>query len=247
MRSQRFRILLYNVGYETALDGSLRQYLLHFHRYFYTPRTVIRRVRKAIYGLLEREKPDVACFVELHGKKRSLPHPHAYSCSDVEAKYGLPRGLRRLPFFRDNCNGFMAREHLPFEKRYFRRGAKKLIYEIKLRDNLSLILVHFSVHRRVRRSQCRELQEFIGTRKKVILCGDFNIFRGPEELQALADACDLRIVNTPGDATFPSAHPRKALDLFLCPREMANARATVLERVHASDHLPVLLEMDVAA
>jgi hypothetical protein len=67
--SQRFRILLYNVGYATALDGSLRSYLLHFYRYIYTPRYIIRRVRQMIYSILQEQQPDVCCFVEIHRKK----------------------------------------------------------------------------------------------------------------------------------------------------------------------------------
>lgn len=246
MSSQRFRILLFNVGYATALDGSLRNYVLHFYRYLYTPRTIIRKVRQAIYYLMEREKPDVCCFVEIHRKIGCVPHPHVYTSGDIENKYGLHSMLRRLPFFRDNCNGFFAKGDLPFDKYYFKNGTKKLIYEIKLREDISLFLVHFSLDRAVRQRQCEELKELIRSRKHAVLCGDFNIFKGTGELEALADACDLKIVNSPSEATFPAVHPTKTLDLFLCPKNMVHAQARVLKGVHASDHLPVLLEMEMA-
>lgn len=242
MQTAKFRILLYNVGYSTELDGSIRNYVLRFYRYLYTPRTIIRRVRQTIYHLLQREQPDVCCFVEVHRKKGYVPHPHAYTCGDVDNKYGQRSVLRRLPFLRDNCNGFYSKQPLSFEKTYFQNGTKKLIYDIKLRPDLSLLVVHFALGRRVRRKQCEELKRLIRQRGNVIVCGDFNIFKGTGELQSLAHACDLQIVSPPG-ATFPAVNPRKTLDLFLCPKSLGDVSARVLSGVHASDHLPVMLEM----
>lgn len=241
-QTQKFRILLYNVGYATDLNGSLRDYVLRFYRYLYTPRRIIRRVRQSIYQLMQREQPDVCCFVEVHRKKRSMVHPHAYVCGDVENKYGRRSVLRRLPFFRDNCNGFFSKGTVEFEKLYFTHGTKKLIYNVRLRPDLSLFVVHFALGRRVRRLQCEELKAMIRERENVIVCGDFNIFRGIEELQSLAQACGLRIV-APAGATFPASHPRKTLDLFLCPHTLEDVSVRTMESVHASDHLPVLLEM----
>ncbi len=244
MHSQRFRILLFNVGYSTALDGSVRNYFLQFYRYLYTPQHIIRQVRQVIYHLLQKEQPDVCCFVEIHKKHGNVPHPHVYTSSDVDNKYGMHSVLRRLPFFRDNCNGFFAKGDLPHRKIYFKNGTKKLIYEILLRDDLSLFLVHFSLDRRVRRRQCEELKHIIKARPNVILCGDFNIFRGRKELESLARDCGLVIVNSPTEATFPAVNPKRALDLFLCPAHL-QAHARVIPGIKASDHLPVLLEMQL--
>jgi exonuclease III len=244
--SQRFRILLYNVGYATALDGSLRSYLLHFYRYIYTPRYIIRRVRQMIYSILQEQQPDVCCFVEIHRKKSCVPHPHAYAQFDVENKYGQSSVLRRLPFFRDNCNGFYAKNTLDFQKIFLKHGTKKLIYEIKLRPDTSLFLVHFSLEKRVRAKQCEELKEIVQSRENAIVCGDFNIFKGTGELESLAQDCGLRIVNTPGEATFPAVNPKRALDLFLCPEHVQFAEVKVLSDCKGSDHLPVMLELELA-
>ncbi len=242
MSDRTFRILLMNVGYATALDGSIKDYLLKFYRYIYTPREIIRRVREAIHSLMEREKPDVCCFVELRKQKACVPHTHAYDCCDVDNKYGQYSVLRKLPFFRNNCNGFYSKTDLTFEKAYFKSGTKKLIYDIKLREDLSLLIVHFALSPNTRRKQFAELQEIIGTRRNVIVCGDFNIFRGMDELSALASACDLQIVSPEG-ATFPSSKPTKTLDLFLCPKAMGSVSARTVSDMRASDHLPVMLEM----
>jgi endonuclease/exonuclease/phosphatase family metal-dependent hydrolase len=77
-------------------------------------------------------------------------------------------------------------------------------------------------------------------RSDVILCGDFNIFRGTRELQSLAESCNLKIVNSNG-ATFPAANPKRTLDLFLCPKDLHHVSAEVMSDMQGSDHLPVLL------
>ena len=62
-----------NVGYGTGIDGSIKSYLLRWYRYLYTPRWVIRQVRQSIYALLNREQPDLCCFVEIHQKNPVFP------------------------------------------------------------------------------------------------------------------------------------------------------------------------------
>jgi endonuclease/exonuclease/phosphatase family metal-dependent hydrolase len=97
--------------------------------------------------------------------------------------------------------------------------------------------------RSVRKRQSEELKKIVKTRENVIICGDFNIFRGRKELESLARDCGLTIVNSPLEATFPAVRPKKTLDLFLCPPNL-HATARVINGVRASDHLPVLLEME---
>lgn len=238
-----FRILLFNVGYCTELDGSFRDYLLRFYRYFHTPKKILRDAIRSLSALMRLQHPDLCCFVELHDKTRDLPHVRAYAYHSVENKYGLKSVLRRLPFFRHNCNGFFARTRLPYRKIFLKHGAKKLIYELKIPRGISLFMVHFSLKKRVRREQCGELERLLADRKKVILCGDFNTLHGTEELAHLRKTCNLRIVNARRSPTFPTRRPRKALDLFLCTPSIEIARVRVLQSVHLSDHLPVLLEI----
>lgn len=240
-RKRKFRVLLFNLGYATGLDGSLWGYCMQWYRYLYTPRLIIRQIRHSLYQLLSREQPDLCCFIEIHHKHGFVPHPHAYR-SHIDNKYGRWSMRRFLPFYRDNCNGFFSRQPLAFTKRFFTHGAKKLIYDIQIGNGFSLLLVHFSLHRKTRRKQQRELRDILNGRENVILCGDFNDFRGTRELSTLAESCHLKIVNA-HSRTFPAIHPRKALDLFLCPKSMESASARVLSDVHVSDHLPVMLEL----
>lgn len=242
-RKAPFRILLMNLGYATGLDGSMKSYLFGSYRYLYTPRRIIRQIRQSIYGLLNRVQPDICCFVEIHRKHGFVPHPHAYT-SHIDNKYGRRSLLRFLPFFRNNCNGFISHQPLQFEKHYFKNGSKKLIYDIKIGKGMSLLLVHFSLARDTRRRQCQELKKILANRSNTIVCGDFNIFEGERELHALAEACNLKIVET-HQHTFPAVRPTKTLDLFLCPKGMAHVSAQVMDDVRVSDHLPVMLTLSV--
>ncbi|TSC57971.1 MAG: Uncharacterized protein Greene041619_847 [Candidatus Peregrinibacteria bacterium Greene0416_19] len=240
-----FRILLLNAGYCTELDGSLRDYFLRFYRYLHTPRRIVRRALRSLSGLLEGQKPDLCCFVEIHEQSQYLPHLQAYAYGDVENKYGIRSLLRRLPLFRHNCNGFLARKPMEFRKHYCRHGTKKLIYELELPHHVSLFLVHFALRARTRRKQCRDLAEILRQRRRVIVCGDFNTMQGDRELRDLLRSCRLRIANPPHAPTFPAVRPRKALDLFLCSPGLKIKGVRVMDSIHLSDHLPVLLELQL--
>jgi hypothetical protein len=52
MEKKPLRVLLFNLGYATGIDGSMRSYLLRWYRYIYTPRAIICKVRNSIYALL---------------------------------------------------------------------------------------------------------------------------------------------------------------------------------------------------
>jgi endonuclease/exonuclease/phosphatase family metal-dependent hydrolase len=245
MEPRRLKILLFNVGYATELDGSMREYLLRFYRYLYTPRYIIEAFRQRIAELLEQTQPDLCCFIEVHRDMQMLPDMQAYAYSNFENKYGVRSVLRHLPFFRNNCNGFLARKPLRCTKRFLRHGTKKLVYEIELADSASLLLAHLSLNAHVRRKQMEDLIELLKDRPRTIVCGDFNTFGGSDEVQMLMDECNLELINPPSEATFPAVHPRKSLDLVLCPKSMKVHDFRVLHDVHVSDHLPVLVDVTV--
>jgi predicted peroxiredoxin len=238
------KVLLLNLGYQSGLNGSMHDYLVHGARYLHTPAAIAAQVEDSILQLLDAEEPDVCCFLELHKKSALVRDMRGYECSDVDNKYGLKSLLRRLPFFRDNCNGFFSKEEIPYKKFYFHEGAKKLIYELELQGGVSLILCHFSLKKNVRSEQFRELERIIGRGKKVILCGDFNLFGGTNEIAELMTTCDLHAGNL-RQATFPSFHPMKEFDQFLCSAGIRVTRCQAMQSFRGSDHLPVILEFQV--
>jgi endonuclease/exonuclease/phosphatase family metal-dependent hydrolase len=155
----------------------------------------------------------------------------AYRCKHIDPKYGKTSMLRRLPFFRDNCNGIFGVDRLPCTAREFQHGAKKLLYDVTITSDLSLLVGHFSLHASVRQQQFAEIAGIVQSRKRT--------------LTPLLKTTDLRIVRPAHNATFPACHPRRPLDLFLCSKEISHVHAEVLTDVHLSDHLPVLLTVTV--
>ncbi len=237
------KILLLNLGYCSGLDGSFHDYFFHGARYLHTPRRIAEGISHAVSELVHAAQPDICCFLELHKKSALVKDLRDFACSDIEDKYGLTSLLRRLPFFRDNCNGFFSRSRVSYKKLFFRKGGKKLVYELQIGD-VSLFLCHFSLSASVRREQFREIEAIVGNRKKTILCGDFNIFSGPAELTELMTVCGFHAANL-NDCTFPAVHPTKTFDLFLCTPDIHVLRCESVKNFHGSDHLPVLMEFQV--
>lgn len=242
MPSDTLRILLYNVGYCTELDGTLRDYFTKFYRYVYTPKNVIQSAVHSLANLVEAHQPDVCCFAEIKKNPRTMPHMQKYTSRDIENKYGLESRLRTLPIFRSNCNGVYADKPYQITKHWFRHGAKKLIYEVKLPHDTTLLFAHLSLRGAVRKKQYEELKKWVRKHPRVIVCGDFNVFRREADLLNFAKSCNLRIV-TSQEGTFPRKHPKKAIDLFLCSPSVELDNIQVLRHANASDHLPVIVDM----
>jgi hypothetical protein len=236
------KILLYNVGYCSGLTGSKKQYLTNFSRYLHTPKRVYHTIEGAIGSMVERERPDLCCFLEVHKDFDIGSAENTYKRRIIDNKYGLRSWLRKLPFFRKNCNAFFARTKMPFHRKFFEEGTKRLIYDINLGKGMSLIVSHFALSKRVRKKQFEELKNMVRGKMKVIICGDFNIFGGEAELRDLVRSCDLRIVNARGK-TFPTVSPEKHFDLFLCSKDVPVRGWKVIKDCKVSDHLPVMLEV----
>lgn len=235
------KILLLNTGYFSGLDGSLKNYVIHGVRYLHTPERIMSAVEHSVSRLVNLERPDVCCFLELPKKSSIAQDLSEYPFHDISNKYGLNSLLRRLPLFRRNCNGFFAREKLQYKKRYFAKGRKKLIYELDLPNGTTVLLCHFSLSKKTRMKQFDQLKKLIASKKNVILCGDFNIFKGSNEVKSLMEECKLQSVSA-FQPTFPAFKPKKAFDLFLCTTDINVTRCEPIAKFHGSDHLPVVLE-----
>lgn len=236
------RILFLNVGYCTGLEGGTTEYLLNWYRYLYTSRRTMENVLHDLHLMIEQESPDICCFLEIHKTSGLLQNMHAYPYFDIENKYGLHALLRHLPLFRKNCNGVFSRKPLQMQKHFLNAGRKKLVYEVTLENGASLFVSHLSLTHGARSRQIAELADLVRNKKNVILCGDFNAFRGRKEISEL-EACGLHLVNPPLKGTFPSIHPRITLDMFLCSPDVDIEQVRVLQDVKLSDHLPVVLDI----
>ncbi len=240
MEKKKFKILLINLGYCTGINGFFWQYIAKMHRYIYLPRTIEKNILQKLQNIIAKEDPDIICLVEIKkGKQVRSLISEDYLFYDVKTKYGEKSFLKKMPFFYNKGNAFIAKEDFSFQAHYLQHGTKRLVYEIILPNKISLLLVHFSLTKRVRKKQFQSITQLPLAHKQFIVCGDFNVFGGLGELDQLVENSNLQIINPA--PTFPAFSPSKSLDLFLCSRDIPASARVLDEKV--SDHLPVVLEI----
>ena len=246
------KILFYNLGYGRGHDGSLFNYIVKAHRFFLYPKRTQRKVLDGVFEILKDEEPDVFAYAEIStgSFRNKYFNQHQYLVENMPrgvvaesavSKYG-ETVLNIAPFHTGNANGVVS--HLPAEisECYLRKSRKKLVYKIELK-NLTVFAVHLPLVSSDRIAQLVELSEMVNeTKGNVVVCGDFNIFDGIDELKVITDCTELETV---GEKllTFPSYKPRLLLDVFLYRFEDINIkpRMRVLDEQY-SDHLPIILE-----
>jgi len=248
---KRFRILLFNMGYGAGVDGSIQDYIRYGYRFLYTPKEVQKKVLGKIKKIISANKPNLCCLIEIdkgslttgYQNQLKMIEDKAFPHSDIENKYSKKGTLSMLPFFSGKSNCFLSREKLRYKKHYFKHGTKKLIYELYLPKGITLFFTHFSLLKKTRKKQFVEMKALIKNKKKVIVCGDFNIFDGYEELNHFVENTNLKIIKT--SKTFPSYSPKYTLDLFICSKTIKNIKCRVLKHAKMSDHLPILAELNI--
>lgn len=240
-----YRIFFFNLQYFLGFDGSLWNYIKKFHRFFFCSRKMKRQLLTQLAEFINQEQPDLCCFVEIEDDKffpevqSMLTH---YPKNMIQNKYHPTGFLKKLRGFRTRCNGFFAKEVSGVKTHYFSCGAKRLIHEIALPNEVTVFMAHFALNRDIRRRQFRDIARFIATKQRVILCGDFNIFDGFGELEELMAATGLRFLHMEKEPTYPRYKPKFTLSLFLGSPEIASLGVKVIRDLPISDHLPVMLD-----
>jgi len=240
---RKHSILFLNAGYFADVHGSLREYILRGHRQIITTATIQQRTGRKLIALLAKLQPDVCCLAEVTPKtfryiqeELSSLYPHWVAAN----KYGPGRILSRIPLLRKRFGGILMKKKLPCRRHLFSHGMKKTLYEVRLEKDLSLFVAHFPLSAAARKKQFHELNILLPRDRRIILCGDFNIFRGQGELNNLIQDRHLHIVNQKTDHTYPAHCPKKSLDLFLCSPNISDCSLRVITAPLISDHLPVL-------
>lgn len=119
-------------------------------------------------------------------------------------------------------------------------------------STLTVIGTHLSTDRTERRRQIEFILESVpSSGEPTLLIGDFNSPPERQDMQALFDAgwIDVWAVHGSNDgSTFPSHAPRHRIDYILASPEAAQSvrRIEVVETL-ASDHFPVVVELDTGA
>jgi endonuclease/exonuclease/phosphatase family metal-dependent hydrolase len=239
--------MVYNIAYGTGIQGSLKGYLFKFWRYLWIHKNTI----KNITSFLQKQKADVICLIEVDtGSLRSrfksqvktIGEKLFYPVQLSKPKYHPKSVARVLPTVRKQHDAILSKKDGRLDVHYFTKGTKKLIQEFII-DDISIFVVHLSVLRKnLRKFQLNQLTDIIQKcPRKYVVCGDFNIHKGMYEVQDFIDQNNLKLVNL--KATFPTAKPKKNIDLILVS-EGISVKAAGVEQVPFSDHLPVWVEID---
>ncbi len=203
---------------------------------------------------IKEQNPDVVGLIEVDsGSYRSgrtsqvqtiadeLGHFHAY-CS----KYAVDSRWQRIPIYNKQGNAFLAKDTIHSQRfHYFERGMKKLVIELEL-ERVTFFLVHLALNYKVRQSQILHLYNMIKeTERPYIVAGDFNAFMGEDEIQLLMSASGLRNADLEIHPSFPSRNPKRHLDFVLHSPQISVTRFQ-MPRVMLSDHLPLVVDFEVA-
>lgn len=240
-------ILMSNLGYLRGINGCLAHHVRYAHRHFYTTRRVRKACEVQLAHIVQQEKPDLCCFVEIEylgGDNPLMALAGHYPFFDIENKYGPASRLRSMPGMRGKSNGFLAKEKFPYEKIYFTHGTKRLIYKIQMEADLTVMFAHFSLKKIVRQAQLEQIRELVAaTAGEVILLGDFNIHTGFGELAPLLHENRLVVLNREDEPTFTFHKTRLPLDLCICSQDIApRCELRILPQPY-SDHDALLLKI----
>jgi endonuclease/exonuclease/phosphatase family metal-dependent hydrolase len=235
------RFILYNIRYATGarLHGSV---------------TSSRRNLGRITGFLRDLEPDLVGLIEVdHGSYRSgginqaeslakaLGHYHSHSI-----KYEHGSFWRHVPVVKKQGNAFLARDRIRNETfHFFKHGMKRLVIELEL-QHVVVYLVHLAMGARTRHKQLSALYELLKqTNRPCLVAGDFNMLWGEREIDMFLAATGLQNANIEGLPTYPSKSPHRHLDFILYSKGI-KIRDFQVPRVTFSDHLPLLIDFDVA-
>jgi len=242
------RLLIYNIRYAVGA-GPTPSRPVPAAGYLFGNRGNLDNITRFI----KSKDPDIVGLIEIDiGSVRtgrvnqaeviaeSLGHYSSYEC-----KYGEESVNQFLPILRKQANAFLAAPRITGERfHYFDQGIKKLIIELELED-VAVFLVHLSLKYRHRHFQLRHLYELVkGSRKPVIVAGDFNTFWGENEIFLFMKAAGLKSANVSSQPSYPSRSPRMELDFILYGEGIEISNFDIPE-VTYSDHLPLLCDFEV--
>ena len=243
------RLLLYNIRYATGYGPSFHLpvpgagYLRSNRKNLERITRFIQSLDADIVGLIEVDTGSLRSGInQADAIAQAIGHYSTYQCKYGEASLG-----NRVPILRKQGNAFLAAPRVHGERfHYFDTGIKRLIIELEL-ENVAIFLVHLSLKYRHRQYQLRHLHDLVkATDKPVIVAGDFNTFWGEHELFLFTQAAGLISANIESLPSYPSRQPRKELDFILYGKGI-QPTAFDIPQVHFSDHLPLVLDFDIAA
>lgn len=244
------RLLIYNIRYGAGHGPGFNFPLPGVGGYLRSTRRNLGRITDFIQSVF----PDIAGLIEVDmGSVRSLSVNQAETIAratglapSYQNKYGARSINQRLPILRKQGNAFLTRQIDAIQRvHYFELGVKRLIMELEL-DDVCLFLVHLSLKYRHRQYQMHHLVSLVrGSRKPVIVAGDFNTLWGHYEIDLFAAAAGLHSANVHNLPSWPSSRPTRQLDFILYSPTIQMIHFDI-PQVCFSDHLPLVFDFELA-
>ncbi|MGB1311320.1 MAG: endonuclease/exonuclease/phosphatase family protein [Leucothrix sp.] len=240
------KFLLYNIRYGTG--GNMNRFPLSG----YMGKT--HDHLEAIIRFLKQESADVIGLIEVDaGSYRSdrknqaeliaesLGHYHTY-----KSKYPVQNKLLNgLPVLSKQGNAFISKDTIKQEKfHYVTRGMKRLVIELEL-ENIVILLVHLALSYKARHEQLTEIKRLVrSVNKPCLVAGDFNAFKGHDELELFREAAGLHNAGPANSLTYPSWKPKLSLDFVLHTPDIV-INDFRIPQVDYSDHLPLIVDFEI--
>jgi endonuclease/exonuclease/phosphatase family metal-dependent hydrolase len=246
------RILISNLGYARHIDGTLLAHLLRSRRHLHTSQAIQKASLDAYKQIVQETRPDLCCLIEIDtgsftsgGLNQFEYLANGFSLRDVSSKYAEGSKLAHFALTKGKCNGFMAARPYPFNRLYFSRGSKRLVYRIELEPALTLLFTHLALGQETRTQQLKELRALADLETgETLIAGDFNILAGLGELSVFVDDGRYTLLNHPERSTFTLFGRHYLLDLCLASAGAAPYAALQVINQPFSDHDALLVSLN---
>ncbi|MEW5896324.1 MAG: endonuclease/exonuclease/phosphatase family protein [Nanoarchaeota archaeon] len=252
------KLITYNIEYCEGMEGLWYQYL-YFWRIFFPPKNLDQRIVDA----LKKINPDILSLVEVDtGSFRAKKDEVVFFEKKLgmrnfveKVKYPL-RGWLKLfhyvPVLNKQANAIIAKYKISKVKYHlFHEGTKRVVIQVDVNcpKKITLLLAHLALSGGTRAKQIEELIKIVNKIKNpVLLMGDFNTFKGEEELKKLMKETHLKdkikLDKFSLQLTAPTWHPMRRLDYVLYSPKIKVHKYNVLN-FPFSDHMPLYVEFSV--
>lgn len=252
------RVILYNIEY---FEGTKS-----FAGYFNVLKMFrsCEKIEEGLIPYLRELKPDILALLEFDNGSRKTKHrdeksyfqnkldlPHRVGAARY-ARKGIWKIYRKAPIMRFLQNTLMTNfniDHVRYH--YLKNGVKRLLIQADLEvpQKISIFVAHLALGYKTRKKQLEEIATIINNSQyPVILMGDFNAFKGEEELATLKEQTKLKdarkLSRSKDKNTHPAWNPKRQLDYVLVSKEIKILEYKI-EKVNYSDHLPVIFDFEV--
>lgn len=251
------KLVCYNIEYCEGFEGLWYEYL-KFWRILFPPKGLdqkivdpLKKINPDILALVEvdtgsfRSKKDEVVYFEKSLHMKSFVEKIKYPCQ------GWLKLFHYMPIIDKQANALICKYKISSVKYHLlHEGTKRVVIQAQINcpKKLTLLLAHLALGSKTRSKQIQELINIVNSIKTpVILMGDFNTYRGEQEIQELLKKTHLKDkvkLDKSSHLTEPTIHPKRRLDYILVSSSIKVSKYKTLN-FEFSDHRPVFIEFSM--